>query len=142
MKASTALISVSDKTGVADFAAGLEELGLEILSSGGTAKAIGDAGVKVTEVADYTGSPEMLDGRVKTLHPKVHAGLLAVRDDKEHMAALKDQDIKPIDVVAVNLYPFEEAIQKDGVKLEEAIEQIDVGGGRRSCGRQQRTTRT
>ncbi|MFH1055131.1 MAG: bifunctional phosphoribosylaminoimidazolecarboxamide formyltransferase/IMP cyclohydrolase [Candidatus Altiarchaeota archaeon] len=128
MKASCALISVSDKTGVVDFGRGLHKLGVKILSSGGTAKALSDAGIPVTAVSDYTGFPEMLGGRVKTLHPKVHAGILAVRSDREHMGKLKEHGIEGIDVVAVNLYPFQETVARKGVKLDEAIENIDVGG--------------
>ena len=124
----TALISVSDKTGVAEFAAGLVELGVRILSSGGTAAHLRQAGVPVTDVSEYTGFPEMMDGRVKTLHPKVHGGLLALRDNPEHIAAAKRHGMMLIDLVAVNLYPFEQAIAKPGVALAEAIENIDIGG--------------
>ena len=124
----TALISVSDKTGVAEFAAGLVELGVRILSSGGTAAHLRQAGVAVTDVSEYTGFPEMMDGRVKTLHPKVHGGLLALRDNPEHIAAAKRHGMMLIDLVAVNLYPFEQAIAKPGVALAEAIENIDIGG--------------
>ena len=110
-----ALISVSDKTGIVDFARGLRELGVEILSTGGTAAAIRDAGLEVTDVADFTGSPEILDGRVKTLHPRLHAALLARRDDPDHMATLEAEGIEPIDLVCVNLYPFQRTIEKPGV---------------------------
>ncbi len=123
-----ALISVSDKTGVIEFAQGLEKLGYEIVSTGGTLKALLDAGVKAISITDVTGFRECLDGRVKTLHPAVHAGLLARRDLKEHMDQLADMGYNTIDVVAVNLYPFKATIQKPNVTLEEAIENIDIGG--------------
>ena len=123
-----ALISVSDKTGVVEFAKGLVELGYEIISTGGTAKALTDAGVKNIGISDITGFPECLDGRVKTLHPAVHAGLLARRDLPDHMAQLEKLNINTIDVVAVNLYPFKQTIMKEGVSMEEAIENIDIGG--------------
>lgn len=123
-----ALISVSDKTGVIDMAKGLEALGAEILSTGGTAKALRDAGVKVTDVAAYTGSPEILDGRVKTLHPKIHGGLLGRRSLPAHVAQMTQHGIGPIDVVVVNLYPFEATIAKPNCHFEEAIENIDIGG--------------
>jgi len=123
-----ALISVSDKTGVADFARGLAELGVEVLSTGGTAAALRDAGVEVTDVAEFTGSPEILDGRVKTLHPRLHAALLARRDDPEHVATLEREEIEPIDLVCVNLYPFEESVSGRDVDPSVAIENIDIGG--------------
>ncbi|NHZ87957.1 bifunctional phosphoribosylaminoimidazolecarboxamide formyltransferase/IMP cyclohydrolase [Massilia sp. CCM 8733] len=123
-----ALISVSDKTGVLDFARALSALGVGILSTGGTAKLLADNGVAVTEVADYTGFPEMLDGRVKTLHPKVHGGILARRDFPEHVAKLSEHDIPTIDMVVVNLYPFQATVAKDDCSLEDAIENIDIGG--------------
>jgi len=123
-----ALISVSDKSGVLEFARGLHQLGVKILSTGGTAKLLADNQIPVTEVADYTGFPEMLDGRVKTLQPKVHAGILARRDLPEHMATLKQHDIPTIDLVVVNLYPFAATIAKPGCTLEDAIENIDIGG--------------
>ena len=123
-----ALISVSDKTGIVEFARALHALGVKLLSTGGTAQLLADAGLPVTEVADHTGFPEMLDGRVKTLHPKVHGGLLARRDVPEHMAALKTHGIETIDLLVVNLYPFEAAVAKPGCTLEEAIENIDIGG--------------
>ncbi|HSA61007.1 MAG TPA: bifunctional phosphoribosylaminoimidazolecarboxamide formyltransferase/IMP cyclohydrolase [Nitrospiraceae bacterium] len=123
-----ALISVSDKTGVVDMAKGLEALGAEILSTGGTAKALREAGVKVTDVAAYTGSPEILDGRVKTLHPKIHGGLLGRRSMPAHVDQMKQHDIGPIDVVVVNLYPFEATIAKPNCTFDEAIENIDIGG--------------
>jgi len=123
-----ALISVSDKTGIADFAKGLAGLGVEILSTGGTASALREAGVDATEVSAFTGSPEILGGRVKTLHPRLHAALLARRDDPEHMATLSEQEIEPIDLVCVNLYPFEQVTSGRHVDSDEAIENIDVGG--------------
>jgi len=123
-----ALISVSDKTGVIDMAKSLEALGAEILSTGGTAKALRDAGVKVTDVAAYTGSPEILDGRVKTLHPKIHGGLLGRRSVPAHVDQMKQHNIGPIDVVVVNLYPFEATIAKPNCPFEDAIENIDIGG--------------
>ncbi len=124
----TALLSVSDKTGVLDLARELHALGVKLLSTGGTAKLLAEAGLPVTEVADHTGFPEMLDGRVKTLHPKIHGGLLARRDLPEHMAALAAHGITTIDLLVVNLYPFEATVAKPGCTLEEAIENIDIGG--------------
>ncbi len=124
----TALISVSDKTGIVEFAQSLHGLGIKLLSTGGTAKLLADAGLPVTEVADMTGFPEMLDGRVKTLHPNVHGGLLARRDVPEHMAALAKHGINTIDILVVNLYPFEATVAKAGCTLEDAIENIDIGG--------------
>lgn len=124
----TALLSVSDKTGIVDFAKGLTNLGYRLVSTGGTKKAIEDAGIQVTAVEEITDFPEMLDGRVKTLHPRIHAGLLARRDVPEHMQALKDHHIDTVDLVAVNLYPFKATIQSEGVTEPEAIEQIDIGG--------------
>ena len=123
-----ALLSVSDKTGIVEFARGLAGLGIALLSTGGTAKALADAGLAVTEIGDYTGFPEMLDGRVKTLHPKVHAGILARRDDPAHAAALAGHAIPPIDLVVVNLYPFRETVAKEHCTLDDAIENIDIGG--------------
>jgi phosphoribosylaminoimidazolecarboxamide formyltransferase/IMP cyclohydrolase len=123
-----ALISVSDKTGVVEFARALSRLGVRLLSTGGTAKAIADAGLAVTEIGDYTGFPEMLDGRVKTLHPKVHGGILARRDLPAHVAALEQHAIPPIDLVVVNLYPFRETVARPGCTLEDAVENIDIGG--------------
>ncbi|MBU6301050.1 MAG: bifunctional phosphoribosylaminoimidazolecarboxamide formyltransferase/IMP cyclohydrolase [Verrucomicrobia bacterium] len=128
MSTPRALISVSDKTGIVPFVQGLHELGFQILSTGGTASALREAAIPVTEVADYTGFPEMFEGRVKTLHPKVHGGLLHRRDSAEHVAQASEHGIDPIDVVVVNLYPFEETIARPDVTLEEAIEQIDIGG--------------
>ena len=123
-----ALISVSDKTGVLDFARALHALGVTLLSTGGTAKLLADAGLPVTEVAEHTGFPEMLDGRVKTLHPTIHGGLLARRDVPEHMAALHKHHIATIDLLVVNLYPFEATVAKPGCTLDDAIENIDIGG--------------
>ncbi|HZS81005.1 MAG TPA: bifunctional phosphoribosylaminoimidazolecarboxamide formyltransferase/IMP cyclohydrolase [Herbaspirillum sp.] len=123
-----ALISVSDKAGVLDFARALSVMGVNILSTGGTARLLADSGVKVTEVADYTGFPEMLDGRVKTLHPKVHGGILARRDFSGHVAALDQHGIPAIDMVVVNLYPFQQTVAKVECSLEDAIENIDIGG--------------
>ena len=123
-----ALISVSDKTGVVDLAKALQALGIQLISTGGTAKLLADAGLAVTEVAALTNFPEMLDGRVKTLHPKVHGGLLARRDVPEHMAALKAHGIESIDLLVVNLYPFEATVAKPDCTLDEAIENIDIGG--------------
>ena len=123
-----ALISVSDKTGIVDFAKGLEKNGVEIISTGGTFKKLKEEGVNVKEISELTGFPECLDGRVKTLHPKVHAGILAIRDKKEHMDQLKELGIDTIDFVVVNLYPFKQTILKDGVTREECIENIDIGG--------------
>ncbi|HEU4461509.1 MAG TPA: hypothetical protein VFR75_02835, partial [Solirubrobacterales bacterium] len=123
-----ALISVSDKTGVVDFAKGLTALGVEVLSTGGTATALREAGVEVTDVSEFTGHEEILDGRVKTLHPRLHAALLARRDDPQHMATLEREGIEPIDVVCVNLYPFEQTVAGHDVAHEVAIENIDIGG--------------
>ena len=123
-----ALLSVSDKTGIVDFAKGLVELGVTIYSTGGTLKTITDAGIAAKAVESLTGFPEMMDGRVKTLHPKVHGGILAIRDNAEHQQAMADHGIEPIDLVVVNLYPFRETIAKPNVSLEEAIENIDIGG--------------
>lgn len=123
-----ALISVSDKTGIVEMAGKLQELGVTIISTGGTYQALTKAGIKATEVSDITGFPECLDGRVKTLHPAIHAGLLAMRGNAEHMAQLKSLAIEPIDIVIVNLYPFKATIMKEGVTREEAVENIDIGG--------------
>ncbi|MFN4350705.1 MAG: bifunctional phosphoribosylaminoimidazolecarboxamide formyltransferase/IMP cyclohydrolase [Hylemonella sp.] len=123
-----ALLSVSDKTGIVEFAQALHALGVKLISTGGTAKLLADAKLPVTEVAEVTAFPEMLDGRVKTLHPKVHGGLLARRDVPEHMAALKAHNIDTIDLLVVNLYPFEATVAKPGCTLEDAIENIDIGG--------------
>eukprot|EP01136_Pigoraptor_vietnamica_P010836 Opistho-1_new@48970 len=123
-----ALISVSDKTGIVEFAQALHGLGIRLISTGGTAKLLADQGLPVTEAAELTGFPEMLDGRVKTLHPMVHGGLLARRDLPEHMAALAKHGIQTIDLLIVNLYPFEATVAKPGCTLEDAIENIDIGG--------------
>lgn len=128
MSIERALISVSDKTGLDTLAKALHELGVKILSTGGTAKFIADLDIPVTEIGDFTGFPELFEGRVKTLHPRVHGGLLYVRDSKEHQKQAEANDIEPIDLVVVNLYPFQETVAKKGVTLEEAIEQIDIGG--------------
>lgn len=128
IKVKRALISVSDKKGLIPFAKGLHDLGVEILSTGGTARHLKGANIEVVEVSDYTDFPEMLDGRVKTLHPKIHGGLLALRDNQEHMNQLEKNDIGLIDMVVVNLYPFESVVKKKNVTLEEAIENIDIGG--------------
>ena len=123
-----ALLSVSDKSGLIEFARGLRELDWELISTGGTAKALRDAGLPVRDVAEVTHFPEMLDGRVKTLHPMVHGGLLARRDVEEHMTALAEQGIDTIDLVAVNLYPFRETASRPNVRPDAVIEQIDIGG--------------
>src|SRR5205814_2344519 len=124
-----ALISVSDKTGLKEFATALvKEFNVELISTGGTAKFLRDAGLPVKDVSEVTGFPEMMDGRVKTLHPKIHGGLLALRDNPEHVAAMKQHDIQPIDLVCINLYPFAQTIAKPGVTFDEAIENIDIGG--------------
>ncbi|SNB46650.1 bifunctional phosphoribosylaminoimidazolecarboxamide formyltransferase/IMP cyclohydrolase [Geobacter sp. DSM 9736] len=127
-KITRALISVSDKTGLVDFARELAGYGVEILSTGGTAKLLRDAGLTVKDVSDFTGFPEMLDGRVKTLHPKVHGGLLGMRSNPEHISTMKAHGIEPIDMVVVNLYPFEATVAKPDCTLEDAIENIDIGG--------------
>jgi len=127
-KIKRALVSVSDKTGIVDFAKELDKMGIEILSTGGTKKALEEAGVSVKGVSEFTGFPEMLDGRVKTLHPKIHGGLLAVRSNKEHMRQVEEYSVPLIDMVVVNLYPFQKTIAKEDVSLEEAIENIDIGG--------------
>ncbi len=124
-----ALLSVADKTGLVDFARQLRRFGVEILSTGGTAKTLREAEIEVRDVSDFTGFPEMMDGRVKTLHPRIHGALLAVRDNAEHMSAAAEHGIELIDLVVINLYPFEQTIARGaGVTLEEAVEQIDIGG--------------
>ncbi|MGE4577888.1 MAG: bifunctional phosphoribosylaminoimidazolecarboxamide formyltransferase/IMP cyclohydrolase, partial [Candidatus Methanomethylophilaceae archaeon] len=128
VKIKRAIISVSDKTGIVDFAKGLKSAGVEIISTGGTYKLLKDNGVEAAEVSELTGFPEMLDGRVKTLHPMVHAGILARRDMPAHMKAIEERGIPPIDMVVINLYPFKETVLKDGVSLEEIVENIDIGG--------------
>lgn len=128
MAISRALLSVSDKSGLVDFAQGLHDQGVELLSTGGTSAALREAGLPVMDVSEFTGAPELFEGRVKTLHPKVHGGLLYKREDKAHVKQAKTNEIPPIDLVVVNLYPFVETIAKEGVTLEEAIENIDIGG--------------
>ena len=128
MKIKRALLSVSDKTGIVELGKFLSNKGVEIISTGGTMKALREAGVPVTYVSDVTGFPEIMDGRVKTLNPKIHGAILAVRSNPEHMQALAEHNITPIDLVVVNLYPFRETISKPGVTEAEAIENIDIGG--------------
>lgn len=128
MKIKRALLSVSDKTGIVELGKFLSKNGVEIISTGGTMKALREAGVPVTYVSDVTGFPEIMDGRVKTLNPKIHGAILAVRSNPEHMEALAEHNITPIDLVVVNLYPFRETIAKPGVTEAEAIENIDIGG--------------
>ncbi|MCX8069364.1 MAG: hypothetical protein N2738_02545 [Thermodesulfovibrionales bacterium] len=123
-----AIISLSDKTGIVDFAKGLKSFDVEILSTGGTAKTLREAGIIVREVSEYTGFPEIMDGRVKTLHPKIHGGLLARRNNPNDMKTLNELGIETIDMVVVNLYPFEATISKKDVSFDEAIENIDIGG--------------
>ncbi len=127
-KITRALISVSDKTGIIEFAKELARYKVEILSTGGTARLLREAGLKIKDVSEFTGFPEMLDGRVKTLHPKVHGGLLGMRSNPEHVAKMKEHGIEPIDMVVVNLYPFEATVAREGCALEDAIENIDIGG--------------
>ena len=124
----TALLSVSDKTDLVPFTRRLHDFGVKLVSTGGTKRALAEAGLPVTGVEEVTGFPEMMDGRVKTLHPKIHGGLLALRDKPDHAASLKEHEITPIDLVCVNLYPFERTVADPGVSLEDAIEQIDIGG--------------
>ncbi len=128
MKIKRALLSVSDKTGIVELARFLNENDVEIISTGGTMNAIKEAGIPVTYVSDVTGFPEIMDGRVKTLNPKIHGAILAVRSNPEHMEALAKHEITPIDLVVVNLYPFRETVAKPGVTEAEAIENIDIGG--------------
>src|SRR5712692_9190342 len=123
-----ALLSVSDKSGIVEFARGLAARGFELVSTGGTARALADAGLKVIGVSEVTGFPEMMDGRVKTLHPKIHAGILARRSCPDDLAALAQYGVQPIDLVAVNLYPFERTAARPGVGFDELVEQIDIGG--------------
>ena len=127
-KARRALISTSDRTALPEFALGLDNLGIEILSTGETGAYIRELEITVTEVAEVTGFPEIMDGRVKTLHPRIHGGLLAVRSNAEHMSTIAEHGIEPIDIVCVNLYPFEDTIARPDCILSEAIEQIDIGG--------------
>ena len=128
MNVKTALVSVSDKTGIVEFSRSLVDMGVRIISTGGTARALREAGISVTSVDQVTGFPEILNGRVKTLHPKIHGGLLAVRDSEDHMKQLKDNGVDTIDLVVVNLYPFEKTIAREDVSIEDAIENIDIGG--------------
>src|SRR5918912_1760134 len=123
-----ALLTASDKRGLVDFARGLTELGVEIVSTGGTARELAEAGITTRAIDDYTGFPEILDGRGKTLNPRIYAGLLAVRSKPEHVATLAEQEIEPIDLVCVNLYPFERTAARRGVTDAEVIENIDIGG--------------
>lgn len=127
-KIQRALLSVSDKSGLTTLAQVLAEAGVELISTGGTARVLRESGLQVRDLSDYTGFPEMLDGRVKTLHPKVHGGLLHIRGKAEHEAAIREHDILPIDLVVVNLYPFEQTVARPDVSLEDAIENIDIGG--------------
>src|SRR5688572_26795333 len=127
-KIKRALISVSDKTGIVKFAAELNKLGVGIISTGGTARTLRENGIAVTEVSEITEFPEMMDGRVKTLHPKIHGAFLALRDNATHVEAMKNHGIEPIDLVVVNLYPFQKTIEEEDVRIEEAVEQIDIGG--------------
>ena len=128
MKVEVALLSVSDKEGLVDFARELSALGVRLLSTGGTGRALAEAGLPFTKVSDHTGFPEILDGRVKTLHPKIHGGILARHDDPGHRATMESHGIAPIGLVVVNLYPFSRTIAKEGVTMPEAIEKIDIGG--------------
>jgi len=127
-KIKTAIISVTDKSGIVNFAASLSKFGVKVLSTGGTANALREGGIQVTDISEYTGFPEMMDGRVKTLHPKVHGGLLGLRDNTEHARMMEEHGITPIDMVVVNLYQFEKTVARAGVTLKEAIENIDIGG--------------
>ncbi len=136
-----ALISVSDKTGIVEFAKDLAALGVEIISTGGTKAKLEAEGVDVIGISQVTGFPECLDGRVKTLDPHIHAGILAMRSNEEHMAQIKELEVTPIDLVVVNLYPFKATILKEGVELEDAIENIDIGD-RQCSGQLPRTIRT
>ena len=124
----TVLISVSDKSGVVEFAKELDSYGVKFLSTGGTAKILREAGLDIMDVSEHTGFPEMLDGRVKTLHPKIHGGLLGLRSNPEHVSTMKEHGIEPIDMVVVNLYPFKQTIAKEDCTFEDAIENIDIGG--------------
>ena len=123
-----ALLSVSDKSGLEPFARGLVDRGVTILSTGGTARILREAGIPVADISEFTGFPEMLDGRVKTLHPKVHAGLLHLRDNPQHVATMQEHGLEAIDLVCVNLYPFEETIAAEDVTFDDAVENIDIGG--------------
>jgi phosphoribosylaminoimidazolecarboxamide formyltransferase/IMP cyclohydrolase len=123
-----AIISLSDKSGIVRFAKDLQAFGVEILSTGGTAKTLRESGLRIMDVSEYTGFPEMLDGRVKTLHPKIHGALLGIRDNPDHARKMKEHGMIPIDMVVVNLYPFEATVSRPSCTLEEAIENIDIGG--------------
>ena len=127
-KIERAIVSVTDKKGIVEFARSLTTFGIEILSTGGTAKALREGGLDVVDISTYTGFPEMLDGRVKTLHPKVHGGILGMRDNPDHVVMMKKHEIKNIDLIVVNLYEFQKTVAREGVTLEEAIENIDIGG--------------
>lgn len=127
-KIERAIVSVTDKKGIVEFARSLTSFGIEILSTGGTAKALREGGLDVVDISTYTGFPEMLDGRVKTLHPKVHGGILGMRDNPDHLEMMKKHEIKNIDLIVVNLYEFQKTVAREGVTLEEAIENIDIGG--------------
>jgi phosphoribosylaminoimidazolecarboxamide formyltransferase/IMP cyclohydrolase len=127
-KIERALISLTDKSGIEDFARNLQELGVEILSTGGTAKKMRESGIKVKDVAEFTGFPEMLDGRVKTLHPKVHAGILAQKTNPDHLSQMAAHGLQPIDLIAVNLYAFDKTVARPDCTLADAIENIDIGG--------------
>src|SRR6516165_8886787 len=127
-KIQRALLSVTDKTGLVDFARQLASMHVELISTGGTAKLLRDSGIAVKDISELTGFPEMLDGRVKTLHPKVHGGILHVRENPAHRAAVAEHGIQPIDMVVVNLYAFEKTAAKPGVEFEELIENVDIGG--------------
>lgn len=127
-KIERAIISVTDKTGVVDFAGSISKFGVRILSTGGTARVLREGGISVMDISEYTGFPEMLDGRVKTLHPKVHGGILGMRDNPEHVKMMKQHGIENIDLLVINLYQFEKTVAKEGVTLEEAVENIDIGG--------------
>lgn len=122
------LISVSDKSGVVEFAKELAKFNVQFISTGGTAKILREAGLKIMDVSDYTGFPEMMDGRVKTLHPRIHGGLLGLRSNPEHVRVMHQHNIEPIDMIVINLYPFEKTINKSGTTFEDAIENIDIGG--------------
>ena len=127
-KINRVIISVSDKEGIYNFAKGLKEFDVEILSTGGTAKQLRDAGISVVDISEYTGSPEILGGRVKTLHPKIYGGVLALRNNETHLKQMTENGMEPIDMIVVNLYPFEQVIKKENVDIMEAIENIDIGG--------------
>ncbi len=128
LKIKNAIVSVSDKTGIVDFSKKLSQLGVNILSTGGTARTLKESGLTVTDISDYTGFPEMMDGRVKTLHPKIHGGILALRDNAEHMSKLEEFGMITIDMVVVNLYPFQKTVANPNCSFEDAIENIDIGG--------------